>query len=63
MISVTSCEAGYELYVGNPDLTKEGEPQDISFAQAVNRGFTAFIAVSGANGVESGTYSLEFALQ
>lgn len=63
LTSVTSCEAGYELYVGNPDLTKEGEPQDISFAQAVNRGFTAFIAVSGANGVESGTYSLEFALQ
>ena len=38
--SVTSCEAGYELYVGEPDLTKDGEPQSISFAQAVNRDFT-----------------------
>ena len=61
--SVTSCEAGYELYVGSPDLTQPGEPQSISFAQAVNRGFTAFIAVSGAQGVTEGEYELRVELQ
>ena len=56
--SVVSCEAGYELYVGTPDLTKPGEPQSISFAQAVNRGFTALIVVSGAREVLEGEYDL-----
>ena len=56
--SVTSCEAGYELYVGEPDLTKDGEPQSISFAQAVNRDFTVFIAVSGARDVLEGDFEL-----
>jgi len=60
---VTSCEAGYELYVGTPDLTKPGEAQQISFAQAVNDGFTVFVAVSGARDVFSGTYDLTFELQ
>ena len=60
--SCTSCEAGYELYTGTPDLTQPGEPQSISFAQAVNREFTAFIAVSGARDVLSGTYDLSFRL-
>ncbi|MFK7921651.1 MAG: hypothetical protein AB8H47_06820 [Bacteroidia bacterium] len=63
LTSVLSCEAGYEIYAGNPDLTQPGEPQSISFAQAVNRGFTCFVAVSGADGVESGDYSLEFKLE
>ncbi|MEM6343024.1 MAG: hypothetical protein AAF927_04055 [Bacteroidota bacterium] len=63
LTSVLSCEAGYELYVGNPDLTQPGEPQSISFAQAVNKGFTCFVAVSGAKDVEAGEYSLEFRLE
>jgi len=63
LTSVVSCEAGYELYAGSPDLTQPGEPQSISFAQAVNRSFTCFVAVSGANDVESGDYSLEFRLE
>ncbi|MEO0585082.1 MAG: hypothetical protein AAF135_22910 [Bacteroidota bacterium] len=57
--SVTSCEAGYEIYVGDPDLTAEGQPQDISFAQAVNRSFTVFIAVSGARDVTDGDFELK----
>ncbi len=61
--SVTSCEAGYELYVGTPDLNAPGEPQDISFAQAVNNGFTALIVVSGARDVLEGEYDLTFELQ
>ncbi|MCI4671956.1 MAG: hypothetical protein MRZ79_27685 [Bacteroidia bacterium] len=60
---VTSCEAGYEIYVGNPDLNKAGEPQDISFAQAINRGFTAFICVSGAQGVLEGDFELKLELK
>lgn len=61
--SVTSCEAGYELYVGSPDLTQPGEAQSISFAQAVNRDFTVFVAVSGAKDVMSGPYDLTFEIQ
>lgn len=61
--SVLSCEAGYELYVGTPDLTKPGEPQSISFAQAVNDGFTALIVVSGARDVEEGDYELKVELK
>lgn len=57
--SVTSCEAGYEIYVGDPDLTAEGQPQDISFSQAVNRSFTVFIAVSGARDVLEGDFELK----
>lgn len=60
--SVTSCEAGYELYVGDPNLSAPGEPQDISFSQAVNRGFTVFVCVSGAKDVTSGTFDLKFEL-
>lgn len=60
--SCISCEAGYELYVGTPDLTQPGEPQSISFAQAVNRSFTAFVAVSGARDVLTGSYDLSFRL-
>lgn len=56
--SCLSCEAGYELYVGEPDLTKPGEPQSISFAQAVNDGFTALIVVAGARDVLDGEYDL-----
>ncbi|MEM7659205.1 MAG: hypothetical protein AAF399_24000 [Bacteroidota bacterium] len=61
--SITTCEAGYELYVGNPDLTKPGEAQSISFAQAVNRDFTIFVAVSGAQDVLSGTFDLTFEIK
>ncbi len=61
--SVVSCEAGYELYTGTPDLTKPGEAQSISFAQAVNRDFTVFICVSGAQGVNSGSFDLDFELE
>ncbi|MEO0898081.1 MAG: hypothetical protein AAFY71_16850 [Bacteroidota bacterium] len=61
--SVISCEAGYELYVGQPDLTKPGEAQSISFSQAVNRGFTVFVCVSGAKDVLDGTFDLTFELQ
>lgn len=61
--SITTCEAGYELYVGAPDLNKPGEAQSISFAQAVNRGFTVFVAVSGAQDVLAGTYDLTFEIQ
>jgi hypothetical protein len=58
--SCTSCEAGYEIYAGTPDLTQPGEAQDISFAQAVNRDFTVFVAVVGATDVVEGTYDLTF---
>jgi len=61
--SCLSCEAGYELYVGTPDLNKPGEPQDISFFQAVNKGFTALIVVSGAQGVMEGDYELSLELK
>jgi hypothetical protein len=63
LTSVLSCEAGYELYVGTPDLTKPGEPQSISFAQAVNDPFTALIVVSGAKDVLAGEYELKVELQ
>lgn len=60
---VTSCEAGYEIYAGNPDLTKPGEAQKISFAQAVNRDWTALICVSGAKDVLEGDFELKFELK
>jgi hypothetical protein len=60
--SCISCEAGYEIYAGNPDLTKPGEPQSISFSQAVNKGFTVFVCVSGAKDVTTGTFDLSFEL-
>lgn len=63
LTSVTSCEAGYELYAGTPDLTKPGEAQQISFAQAVNRDFTVFVGVSGAKDVVTGTYDLTFEIK
>lgn len=61
--SILSCEAGYPLYVGTPDLSDPGEARDISFAQAVNDPFTALVAVSGAQGVTSGTFELLFELK
>ncbi len=61
--SCLSCEAGYELYAGTPDLTKPNQPQDISFAQAVNDPFTALIVVSGAQNVLEGEYTLLFELK
>ncbi len=56
--SCRSCEAGYERYAGTPNLKKPGQPQSISIEQAVRKGYTALIAVSGAKGVEEGEYTL-----
>lgn len=61
--SILSCEAGYPLYVGTPDLSDAGEARSISFSQAVNDPFTALIAVSGAQGISSGTFELLFELK
>lgn len=60
---ITSCEAGYEIYTGTPDLTKPGEAQSISFAQAVNKDWTALICVSGAKDVLEGDFELTFELK
>jgi hypothetical protein len=56
--SCRSCEAGYELYAGKPNMMKPGKPQSISFGQAVRKDFVALIAVSGAKGVIEGEYDL-----
>ncbi|MEM7373002.1 MAG: hypothetical protein AAF587_30550 [Bacteroidota bacterium] len=61
--SVRSCEAGYPLYVGTPDLSDPGDTRQISFAQAVNNPFTALIVVSGAQGITSGEFEMIVELQ
>ena len=61
--SVLSCEAGYPLYVGTPDLTDPGDTRTISFAQAVNDPFNALIVVSGAQGITDGEFEMVLELK
>lgn len=61
--SVLSCEAGYPLYVGTPDLNDPGDTRRISFAQAVNDPFTALIVVSGAEGITAGEFEMTVELK
>ncbi|MEM7373001.1 MAG: hypothetical protein AAF587_30545 [Bacteroidota bacterium] len=61
--SCRSCESSYPIYAGKPNLRDGGGKRKISFSHAVNRSFTALIAVSGAQGVEEGEYELSFELK
>lgn len=58
-----SCEAGYPIYAGKPNLRDAGGERKISFSQAINRSYTALVVVSGAKDVLEGDYELTFELK
>lgn len=61
--SCRTCEASYPIYAGKPNLRDAGGQRKISFSHAVNRSFTALIAVSGAQGVEEGEFEMTLELK
>ena len=56
-----SCEAGYEKYVGKPNLNKSAGAQTIEF-MAINNPYKILIGVAGAKGVDSGKFQLQVSL-
>ena len=53
-----SCEAGYPIYAGNPNLSKGGDSQSIEF-MAINNPYSILIGVAGAREVLDGGFTLQ----
>lgn len=60
--SAISCEAGYPIYAGNPNLDAPAEPQSVSYI-SVARPYTILIGVAGAKDVLAGAYELKVDLK
>jgi hypothetical protein len=54
----SSCEAGYPIYAGNPNLSKGGDTQNIEF-MAINNPYSILIGVAGAREVLEGGFTLQ----
>ena len=59
---VVSCEAGYEMYVGNTDLSHSAGPQSIEL-NAINNPYKVLIGIAGAKGTDSGEFILTTTLK
>ncbi|NET35130.1 MAG: hypothetical protein F6K19_24405 [Cyanothece sp. SIO1E1] len=57
-----SCEAGYPIYAGQPNLNAPAEAQSVSYI-SVARPYSILIGVAGAKGVLEGAYELKVELK
>ncbi len=62
IVRAISCEAGYPLYAGNPNLRAPAKPQSVEYI-SVNKPYNIVIGVAGAKDVLSGEYELKIELK
>jgi len=60
--SAISCEAGYPIYAGQPNLNAPAEPKSVSYI-SVARPYNILIGVAGAKEVLEGGYELKIELK
>ena len=60
--SAISCEAGYPLYAGNPNLRAPAQPQSVEYI-SVNKPYNIVIGVAGAKDVLAGEFELKIELK